>query len=62
MRYEEQFKVAENAILAAIEAVTDAIASARGGRREHVQALDRSRTALEEAVHRLRDARPREVW
>ncbi len=62
MRYEQRFKEAENAITDAIEAVTDAIAVARGGRREHVQALDRCRAALEEAIRRLRDARPREVW
>jgi len=62
VRYEERFKEAENAILEAIDCVTKAMAIARGGRREHVQSLDRCRTALEEAVRRLRDARPREIW
>lgn len=62
MRYEERFKEAENAILEAMDAVTTAMSIARGGRREHVQSLDRCRSALEEAVRRLREARPREIW
>lgn len=62
VRYEERFKEAENAILEALDSVTKAMAIARGGRREHVQSLDRCRASLEDAVRRLREARPREIW
>ncbi|MDX1579417.1 MAG: hypothetical protein R3266_13100 [Gemmatimonadota bacterium] len=62
MRYPLQYKATESAILSAIAAVEDALCAARGGRSEHVQALDRSRDALEEALRRLREARPNEIW
>jgi len=60
--YPQRFKATEEAFQTALAELNEAIASARGGRVEHVQLLDRSRVSLEEAIRRLRLARPSEVW
>jgi hypothetical protein len=61
-RYPLQYKETETVLIAAMQSIEDAIASARVGRSEHVQALDRSREMLESALEQLRDARPNEIW
>ena len=61
-RYPMQYKETERMILSALEAVEEAISAARGGRAEHVMALDRSRETLHVALEHLRDARPNEAW
>lgn len=61
-RYPEQYKETEAVFLDALQALEEAIASAMVGRTEHVQTLDRSREALEQALFQLREARPNEIW
>jgi len=60
--YPQRFKSTEEAFQTALRELNEAIAAARGGRVEHVQLLDRSRISLEEALRRLRLARPAEIW
>jgi hypothetical protein len=60
--YGARFKEAEEAILAAQSCVGGALDTARGGRREHVQMLDAVRETLDDALAKLRKARPNDIW
>ncbi|MGH7539716.1 MAG: hypothetical protein ACRELC_01835 [Gemmatimonadota bacterium] len=59
MSYTKQYEEAEHALRGALDAVTRALTTVKGVRREHVQVLDRVRTTLEQALEELRKARPK---